>query len=265
MVYLEPVYLGWRPQAVSWAQTSMEPRFPESAEKIIELLDKVVDDTLAFLRKECRENIVSVDINLTNSFCNLLESFLCGKYGVTADNLDLMLAQYFTFCYIWVFGGNLHDTSMGKFDEFARVLLAEAVDANLPDSLTIWDWKVEESAGSWVKWEVPAFEYDRNAPFFNLIVPTVDSTRLKYVLKVCHCVSLAVRLCVCVTSSSTCSRRTWTAGSTRSSAATRAWARRSPCSITSTMRARTTSIRSRPFRRRRQVCVHAKQPAKRAL
>ena len=36
---------------------------------------------------------VSVDINLTNSFCNLLECFLHEKYGVVPDNFDLMLAQ----------------------------------------------------------------------------------------------------------------------------------------------------------------------------
>lgn len=29
MVYLEPVYLGWRPQAMSWANDIMETRFPQ--------------------------------------------------------------------------------------------------------------------------------------------------------------------------------------------------------------------------------------------
>jgi hypothetical protein len=35
----------------------MEVRFEGSAAKIMELCDKVVNETIAFLRKECRENI----------------------------------------------------------------------------------------------------------------------------------------------------------------------------------------------------------------
>ena len=161
----------------------MEARFPESADKLIELFDKVVDETLVFVRKECKENIVSVDINLTNSFCNLLEAFLRDAYGVKSDNFDFMLPQYFSFCYIWVFGGNLHDSSLAKFDTFARGLLNDAINASLPPSATVWDYKVDAETGSWVKWDVPVFGYIKNTAFFNLVVPTVDSTRLKYVIK----------------------------------------------------------------------------------
>ena len=44
---------------------------------------------------------------------------------------------------------------------------------------------VEAETGSWVTWDtiVPEFKYQRNAPFFNLIVPTVDTARIKYILK----------------------------------------------------------------------------------
>jgi len=49
--------------------------------------------------------------------------------------------------------------------------------------LSIWDWKVDENTGSWIKWKVPSFDFIKNVPFFNLVVPTVDSTRLKYILK----------------------------------------------------------------------------------
>jgi dynein heavy chain, axonemal len=155
MVYLEPVYLGWHPQAVSWAQETIEPRFAGGAAKLMELCDKIVNETISFIRKECRENIGSVDINLTSSFCNLLGACLTEKFGVNVENFDLVVGHYFTFCYIWVFGGNLHDSSLTKFDEFARLLLTEHIDAGLPDTLSIWDWKVD--TGSWVKWKVDEF------------------------------------------------------------------------------------------------------------
>ena len=144
MVYLETVYLGWSPQAVSWAQHILDARWPSSAQQVIELLDKVVDKTLAFIRAECRENIVSVDINLTTSLCNLLDCFLQPRYGVTLEKLDLILVQYFAFSYIWVFSGNLHDSSMAKFDQFARDLLSQSLNFSLPVLLTIWDWKIDQ-------------------------------------------------------------------------------------------------------------------------
>ena len=37
------------------------------------------------------------------------------------------MTQYFTFCYIWVFGGNLHDSSLQKFNDFTRNLLSDAM------------------------------------------------------------------------------------------------------------------------------------------
>lgn len=44
---------------------------------------------------------------------------------------------------------------------------------------------VEADSGSWAPWDVvvPEFKYQRTAPFFNLIVPTVDTARMKYILK----------------------------------------------------------------------------------
>eukprot|EP00961_Rhodomonas_salina_P058972 792127-Rhodomonas_salina.1 len=103
----------------------MDKRFEGSGEKIMTMLDTVGDKTLAFLRKECKEHIVSVDINLMMSFTNLLDSLLRAEYGVKDDNLDLMLSKFFVFSYIWSLGGNLHDTSHKKFEEFARMTIAE--------------------------------------------------------------------------------------------------------------------------------------------
>ena len=60
---------------------------------------------------------------------------------------------------------------------------SEHVDDSLPSGLTIWDYLVDKETGSWVKWQVPDFQYQKGVPFFSLVVPTVDSTRLKYVLR----------------------------------------------------------------------------------
>ena len=184
MVYLEPVYLGWRPIAKSWSEKVMNGRFEGSGSKIMDLLDVVVEPTLSFIRKECKEHIVSVDVNLTMSFCKLLDSLLLERHGVTEQNLEIMLGKYFVFSYIWTMGGNLHDLSLKKFDAFARNMISQ-VAHDFPFDGTVYEWKVDGQTGRYVNWQtiVPEFKYIKNAPFFSLIVPTVESARIKYILR----------------------------------------------------------------------------------
>jgi len=184
MVYLEPVYLGWRPYARTFAESVMNERFPGSGQAIIDLMDSVVDKTIAFIRKECKEHIVSVDLNLVSSLCSLIDSLVRPEYGVTKENLEMMLNKYFVFAYIWTLGGNFQDGSLKKFEEFARNIIPEIV-LDFPFEHSVWDWSVDKDTGRWVNWTelVAQFHYQKGAPFFNLIVPTVDSTRIKYLLR----------------------------------------------------------------------------------
>jgi dynein heavy chain len=184
MVYLEPVYLGWRPYAKSWADYVMNERFPGAGDTIMTHMDNVVDKALAHVRKECKEHIVSVDFNLVCSFCSLMDSLIREEYGVNVGNLDTMLNKYFVFALIWTIGGNLQDGSLKHFEEYARTVIPEIV-LDFPFDHSVWDFMVDPTSGNWTLWQdlVPEFHYDPNAPFFNLIVPTVDSTRIKYVLK----------------------------------------------------------------------------------
>ena len=60
----------------------MEERFEGSAAKIMELCDKVVNETIAFLRKECRENIgvcgcVGVRIQEGDGVRDRAHAFVC--------------------------------------------------------------------------------------------------------------------------------------------------------------------------------------------
>jgi dynein heavy chain len=184
MVYLEPVYLGWKPLARTWASQVIDARFQGVGNRILKMMDDVIDNALHFIRKECKEHIVSVDVNLTSSFCNLLDSLLRPLYGVSEETVEIMLEKYFVFCFIWTLGANLHDTSLAKFDEFARGVISQFVH-DFPGEDTVFDWQVDAHTGKFVHWStlVPKFTYDKNAPFFNLIVPTVDSTRIKFILK----------------------------------------------------------------------------------
>ena len=184
MVYLESVYLGWRPIAQSWAEHVMEQRFEGCGLAIMELLDRVSDKTLVFLRKECREHIVSLDTQLMVSFTKLLDSLLRDTYGVVRGNWQDMLPKFFAFSYFWTLGGNLQDTFNLVFDVFARSTIRDFIP-DFPAQKTVHDWTVDWVGGNFIEWNqlVPEFTFDQSAPFFNLVVPTVDSTRIKFLLR----------------------------------------------------------------------------------
>jgi dynein heavy chain len=182
MVYLEPVYLGWRAIAKSWAEQKVDVRYPGLAcgDSLFKFLDSTVDGALKFVRANCRENVATVDFNLVTSTLNLLDSFLSETRGITTDNITDLLRPIFGFCFVWGFGGNLHDGSLKKFDEFARSALDSVTQ--FPFGGTVYDFFVDVKTSRFVPWSgiIKSFNYSRDLPFFDLVVPTVDMTRVKF-------------------------------------------------------------------------------------
>jgi len=190
MVYMEAVYLGWRPLAASWAENIMEPRFSGAGAKVMTMLDQYVDICLDFIRRECRENVQSTDTGLVMNMLNLLASMLpvIPKTEAQTDeeHAELQLARMtemfnpcMLFSFVWGLGGNLHDTSLAKFDTWVRENVFRMT--NYPEEGSVYDYIITDD-GKYKLWAdvVLPFEYDPEASFFNLIVPTVDTTRVKW-------------------------------------------------------------------------------------
>ena len=55
----------------------------------------------------------------------------------------------------------------------------------LPEEGLVYDYMVNNKTRTFVSWEeiVPEFQYDPTKSFFSIMVPTVDTTRLKYLCK----------------------------------------------------------------------------------
>mmetsp|Transcript_49834 Transcript_49834/g.161193 ORF Transcript_49834/g.161193 Transcript_49834/m.161193 type:complete len:2904 (-) Transcript_49834:280-8991(-) len=207
MVYLEPVQLGWRPLITSWAENFAD-RYPGLADMLRKWATDICDKALPFIRSECNEapGIPSVDGNLVSSFLRLLTAFISPRHGfkpiedekpggekapgsaqgsvkpsaptaVKADKKDIALARvYCVFAAVWSLGANLHEASRPKFQEFLRGPLQsfcpETPDGNLY-SVCIND---EEASFVPVSSVVPDFVYSDSEPFFNILVPTVETS-----------------------------------------------------------------------------------------
>ncbi len=187
MVYVSPEGLGWRPYVEMWIAKHIPEGFPEDFKvNLLSMFDQNVDAGFKFIRKECREDIPTVDINLVSSLCNLFQA-VCSKGGgvdfaMPPEQFEELLKRIFAFCYVWSIGGAVDANSKEKFSEFARGQL-EAL-CRFPNSGLVYDYYVNIAERDFSLWDaiVPAFKYNKSMPFFEMLVPTVDTVRFSYML-----------------------------------------------------------------------------------
>eukprot|EP00756_Hemistasia_phaeocysticola_P022945 Hpha_TRINITY_DN15865_c4_g10::TRINITY_DN15865_c4_g10_i1::g.188383::m.188383/K10408/DNAH; dynein heavy chain, axonemal len=215
MVFMEPFYLdgGWRPLAVSFSQNVVKqgklPRWRH--ERLVECLEAVVPSTLEFFRTQCSEYIFTIDAQLVVSLCKLLEAYVLNwdaaddgddcetvadeeggeaidigrpprkiPPAVSADDAALF-DKFFIMSYIWSLGGNVADKARQKMSEFMlKTIHTHFPDTKFPSDHNPYHWIVHKKGNTWVPWDfrVPNFRYNREKPYFEMIVPTQDTAIL---------------------------------------------------------------------------------------
>ncbi|KAJ7549736.1 hypothetical protein O6H91_07G065700 [Diphasiastrum complanatum] len=194
MVYVPPEELGWQPYVKSWLQRlpvslSLDDGIPYAViEHVWSLFERYVDQGLKFLRQECKENISSVNINIVTSLCFYFQALCQSARGLDLQSdieiLAPLLNKVFAFSYVWSIGGNINNLCTDKFDAFFRGELE--IVAAFPASDTVFDYFFNVKEQALTPWEdiVPGFTYHPGAPFFTLMVPTQDSTRLSFLMEI---------------------------------------------------------------------------------
>lgn len=189
MVYLEPVHLGWEPLVETW-KIKMKTADPDCAvyyDQACKIIEQVFKKGLTYIREECKEIIPSVDNNLVSSCLKLLESVMDPE----SNKVDLKRAVspekdvkvYVIFSIIWSLGANLYDDSRKAFNRFMKSRITE-IDCEFPDEGQVYDYGIEPTTHSFESWteRVPKFEYNPEASFFSILVPTSDTVKYKFLL-----------------------------------------------------------------------------------
>jgi dynein heavy chain len=188
MVYLEPVHLGWKPLISTWAE-KFQDRYPKYAENLGKWVLQICEDALPFIREECQEapGLPSQDNNLVQSYLRMLTAFIsdghqvvCAEEGkpTKSDEDEAKLVEmYCALCAIWSLGANLHENSRKKFIDFLRPKLKKFCET-VPSDTDLYMSCVSDED---VKFQslrelVPTYTYDPNEPFFNILVPTAETT-----------------------------------------------------------------------------------------
>jgi dynein heavy chain len=192
VVYMTPSDLGWFPYAQSWVKRALPTEMPSwCIDRILSLFEKAFTKGLAFQRKQCKEPVETVDIQLTISLCYLFQSLFKSENGIKFDapqgELQSILDKLFFFSYVWSVGGSCSEKYWEKFTENARELFEEqcAGNLNLPGGGNVFDYYVDIKENKFREWNelVPSFRYNETLPYFSLIVPTIDTCRYSYIMK----------------------------------------------------------------------------------
>ena len=200
VVFMTPADLGWLPLVKSWLPREL-PRLPAPlAEHVLALFAATVDDGLAFRRASCAEPIPTTDLQTVASLCRLLTAMVrgAGERGKDtgspvgldltrpADELTRVLDAMFAFAYVWTVGGSISSEHYEKFDAFVRGHKGSVLGNTRFGTGTVFDSfpDIAQADAPWRKWAdtVPAFAYDREQPYFAMVVPTVDTVRFTWLL-----------------------------------------------------------------------------------
>ncbi|KAK7195048.1 dynein heavy chain [Novymonas esmeraldas] len=197
MVYVDATDLPWRAVVGKWSETTLAGAGaqPLCRAYILSLFDAYVEKGLAWLRQlPASASLMSAgDINVVQSLCDLFTALVhvnevqlmpdpVGDAPPPADDAvyrerNEMCNALFAFSFVWSIGGNVDHAAMESFDTVVRTLLETAV--RFPSYGSVYDYTINFSTRLLVPWEslVPEFTYSLATPYFNILVPTVDTVR----------------------------------------------------------------------------------------
>ena len=101
------------------------------------------------------------------------------------QNLDSIITQLFFFAYVWAIGVTTTLEGRLKFDKYVREQVLPKVGIEFPAEKLIYDYKFDVETKEWQYWRdtVPEYSVDIKASYNEILVPTVDSIRMKYLTK----------------------------------------------------------------------------------
>ncbi|XP_076263714.1 dynein heavy chain at 16F [Rhynchophorus ferrugineus] len=190
MVYVDSEDIKWLPYVKSWIKTISDTILnDEYKEFLLSLFSTYVQDGFDFIKKNCTYAIHQVDIAKAKMICYLLQSQLLmpgamEKIG-EKSKVRNFICQTFIFSYMWGLGGNINEDSREKFEVFLQSQFEECNDARLPPGQDLWYVFMDVSGHRLVPWQriMPQFVYNKDIPFFDTLVPTLDTVRFGYIME----------------------------------------------------------------------------------
>uniref|UniRef100_A0A3Q1IX48 Dynein axonemal heavy chain 2 n=1 Tax=Anabas testudineus TaxID=64144 RepID=A0A3Q1IX48_ANATE len=180
MVYNDYSDLGWKPFIQSW----LDRRHKAEVDHLKCLFDKYIESTLNFKKNNCKELIPITELNGVTSLCRLYDSLATSSNGINTsdtENLGRMVALWFVFSLIWSICASVDEDGRKKMDNFLREM-----EGTFPIKDTVYEYFVDTKNRNWASFEdklQKGWRYNASAPFYKIMVPTVDTVRYNFLVK----------------------------------------------------------------------------------
>lgn len=96
-----------------------------------------------------------------------------------------MIKQLFLFSFIWAVGVTTTLEGRMKFDKWCREKIITKLEIEFPAENMVYDYKFNVETKEWIYWRetVPEYFVDIRMSYNEILVPTIDSIRMKYFTK----------------------------------------------------------------------------------
>jgi ATP-dependent protease Clp ATPase subunit len=153
------------------------------------MINKYNTPMIEFVRKELYEPVVTMNNNLTQSFCKILDCYFAPYYDNEAhaitkeevEEFEDMIESLYVYAICWSFGTTTDLEGRRKFDNKIREVM-KGFTGLPPATGLVFDYCYDIKEKAWVNWleTVPSFQIDTKEDYTDIVVPTFDSIRMKY-------------------------------------------------------------------------------------
>ncbi|XP_053970080.1 dynein beta chain, ciliary [Anastrepha ludens] len=223
ILYINPQDMGWAPYVLSWIETRSDPiergtlttlfekyfpslmtrqrtfrrTTPISEMAMIQMTCHLLESLLHNLKQviesvkvNAREKLLITENRNRCMAMRLVEfTHLMNHSEAAASSLDLSIELVFIYATMWGFGSALHqDHIIDSRREFHKWWTSEFKDVKLPAQDSIFDYQLDLRTNKFRRWSELALErkiepIDTEMPIQALLVPTAETVRLTYFLK----------------------------------------------------------------------------------
>ena len=200
VMYMTPEHMKWRPYVKSWIDRSYGEIQKLNQTPALSLFLKqhlfacftaTVDEGLSFVRSSCKEPIVTSDLNLVVSLCSIFQACLTISDDCDMESLQSQIEKTFIFSFTWSLGGAIDNNSRTRFDDWMQThfeshKVKNTLSADLPRRGSVYESYFKgDTHSEFTLWSsiVPKYDFDKTLPYFQILVPTVTSLQLGFLLK----------------------------------------------------------------------------------
>ncbi|XP_001354829.2 dynein heavy chain 6, axonemal [Drosophila pseudoobscura] len=185
MVYVDPADLGWLPLIDTWREVEMRQKLPPAlAEFLYKLFTSNFEKALKIERKRAVYTIHQVTNAKVRLCCALISSQVEAiKWSALGDEpAKELLTKIFAWSVLWSIASNLKDAEKVGYEEQWSRNISQHPNMDLP-KYSMWNYRVDLENRDWGSWLdiMPKFQFSSQISYYDMQVPTVDTTKYGYV------------------------------------------------------------------------------------